>query len=586
MNPQNPLIINSDFTILLEVKSPHFAEARNRISAFLELVKSPELFYTYRLDEISIWNGFSLGLTAHSILRTFETFSKFPVPDTVKSFVEEQWRHYGLIKLLPLSEASLEISSEDEGLLKSLRKTKEVGMMITYQAELKKYVLPRALQGVFKMEMIKLGFPVEDRVGFVDGDPHPITLHEGKNFSVRDYQQNSLDAYFGGENSIGGAGVIVLPCGAGKTVVGIMAMARLGMKTLIIAPNIVALRQWKSELIAKTSAKEEDIGEYSGETKNIKPITLATYQILVYRQKKDEAFKHLSLFSDENWGLIIYDEIHLLPAPVFRAIASIQAKRRLGLTATLVREDNLERDVFALIGPKKFDMPWKELESKKFIAEAVCFEVRAPMDEELMAEYFRRSEKNQYRIAAENPSKEIIIENIMARMPDHQVLIIGQYLDQLDKIAFKFKIPLITGATSNEDRLVLFKQFREGKIRKLIVSKVANFAIDLPDADVAIQISGTFGSRQEEAQRLGRILRAKPGHNRAYFFSIVSADTREEVYAQNRKRFLMEQGYEYQVLKAEDILDSELDLNSGFKLEGNLSEDLVKEKKTKQEAML
>ncbi|MBN8218615.1 MAG: DEAD/DEAH box helicase [Spirochaetes bacterium] len=560
MNEPKPLIVNSDFSVLLEVKSPAFPTARDAISPFLELVKSPEVFYTYHLNEISLWNGYSTGLTAEDVLGRLGAWSRFPVPAAVARFVKQQWDHFGLVKLVPYDDEALEVVSEDGDLLRTLVKTREIAGLMAWSESLGKFTIPRALQGVFKLEMIKMGFPVEDRVGFEDGDPLPFKLHEDHGMVPRKYQVESLGAFYGGLAGAGGAGIIVLPCGAGKTLVGILAMARLQMKTLIISPNIVALRQWKSELLRLSTLTEADIGEYSGELKELRAVTLTTYQILVYRHQKNDAFKHLNLFGDTNWGLIVYDEIHLLPAPVFRAVASIQAKRRLGLTATLVREDGHERDVFALIGPKKFDLPWKELEAQDFIAKAICLEVRVGMDEELTREYFRKTDKNQFRLASENPAKTEVIRALIERLADHRVLIIGQYLDQLESLAERFRLPLITGRMPNPQRVDLYNRFRAGEIPVLLVSKVANFAIDLPDADVAIQISGTYGSRQEEAQRLGRILRPKPGHNRAWFFTLVTADTKEELYAQNRKRFLLEQGYQYQVLKSGDVISGQADV--------------------------
>lgn len=555
-----PLIVNSDFSVLLEVKHPDFAKARDAISPFLELVKSPEVFYTYRMNEISLWNGFSVGLTGEDVLDRLMAYSRFPIPPAVSAFVERQNQHFGLVQLRPHSEAALEVHSEDPELLKTLAKTREIGGLMAWHELVGKYLVPRSHQGVFKLEMIKLGFPVEDRVGFVDGDPLPVNLRFESGMSPRTYQENGLQAFFGGMAGSGGAGIVVLPCGAGKTFLGVLAMARLGMKTLIITPNIVALRQWRSEILRITDLKPEDVGEYSGEQKELKPVTLTTYQILVFRQGKKEVFRHLGLFSERNWGLIVYDEIHLLPAPVFRAIASIQAKRRLGLTATLVREDGHERDVFALVGPKKFDMPWKELEASNFIAQANCLEVRVPMEGSLMAEYFRKTDKSQFRLASENPGKLDVLQALLEQVKGHQIIIIGQFLDQLDAAARRFNLPLITGSMPNPARMELYRSFRTGKIPTLLVSKVANFAVDLPDADVAIQISGTYGSRQEEAQRLGRILRPKAGANRAWFLTLVSADTKEELYAQNRKRFLLEQGYKYTVVKAPDILAGRSDL--------------------------
>jgi DNA excision repair protein ERCC-3 len=554
MNEPKPLIVNSDFSVLLEVKSPAFPAARDAISPFLELVKSPEVFYTYHLNEISLWNGYSTGLSAEDVLGRLGAWSRFPVPTAVSRFVKQQWDHFGLVKLLPFDDEALEVVSEDVDLLRTLVKTREIAGLMAWNDALAKFTIPKALQGVFKLEMIKMGFPVEDRVGFVDGDALPFELRDDHGMVPRKYQVESLSAFYGGLAGAGGAGIIVLPCGAGKTLVGILAMARLQMKTLIISPNIVALRQWKSELLRLSTLTEADIGEYSGELKELRAVTLTTYQILVYRHQKTDAFRHLNLFNDTNWGLIVYDEIHLLPAPVFRAVASIQAKRRLGLTATLVREDGHERDVFALIGPKKFDLPWKELEAQDFIAKAICLEVRVGMDEDLTREYFRKTDKNQFRLASENPAKTEVIRVLLERLAGHRVLVIGQYLDQLESLSERFRLPLITGRMPNPQRVELYRKFRSGEIPVLLVSKVANFAIDLPDADVAIQISGTYGSRQEEAQRLGRILRPKPGHNRAWFFSLVTADTKEELYAQNRKRFLLEQGYQYQVLKGGDVI--------------------------------
>lgn len=553
-----PLIVNSDYTVLLEVNSPAFDEARDSISPFLELIKSPELFYTYKLNEISLWNGFSLGLDADTIIERLSAFVKFPIPEIVLSTINDNFNNYGFVKLLPTEEeGQLLVHCEDRDMLHQISHTREMHEIMIYDKVKDHFTIPEAMRGVFKLEMIKLSLPVEDKVGFVNGDPLDITVQaktsQGHEFSSRPYQVSSIDAFLGAKDKEEGAGIVVLPCGAGKTIVGILAMARLKMKTLIIAPNVISLRQWKRELLDKTNLTEDDIGEYSGEEKVIKPVTMATYQILVYRKSKKDAFQHLGLFTEENWGLIIYDEIHLLPAPIFRAIAGIQARRRLGLTATLVREDGKERDVFALIGPKKFDLPWKELEQGAYIAEALCYEIKVPMSDELMRSYYGKSEKSQFRLAAENPHKTKILANLLETMENAQVLIIGQYIDQLEKISAEFGIPLITGKTNNQDRQVLYDQFKTGKLNKLVVSKVANFAIDLPDANVAIQVSGTFGSRQEEAQRLGRILRPKDVNNRSYFFNIVSLDSREELYAQNRKRFLMEQGYQYELLYESDL---------------------------------
>jgi len=568
-----PLIVNTDFTVLLETRSASFIEARDQIARFLELRKSPAVFHTYSINEISLWNGFSVGLDDTTVITILKKYSKFPVPEVIISYIQDQFRNFGIVKLEKYDNDTLQIICEDPYIIGSLMKTREIGSMAYTEND--NYFIPAVLRGIFKLEMIKLGFPVNDCAGYINGGRLSIRINTAACIP-RDYQTASVNAFFGsadeqiGEASLansgvqtvhntpqrGGEGVIVLPCGAGKTIVGMIIMSKLSMKTLIVTPNIVALRQWKSELIEKTNLSEEDIGEYSGEEKTIRPVTIATYQILIYRRKKNEAFAHLKLFSAENWGLLIYDEVHLLPAPVFRAITSIQALRRLGLTATLVREDNKERDVFALIGPKKFDKPWKELEKEQFIANAVCFEIRVPVAQHIMNKYFSSDEKSQFRIAAENPEKIPIVSRLIDALEGHQILIIGQYLDQLFEIARTFSLPIITGKTPNLERQNLYRRFRKGLIKILVVSKVANFAIDLPDADVAIQISGTFGSRQEEAQRLGRIIRPKPGLNKAYFFSLVSKNTSEEIFGHNRKRFLMEQGYEYHQIKS-NIFDGD-----------------------------
>ena len=550
-----PLISQSNFNILLEVKSPYFKEVRNKISVFLELVKSPSLFFTYKLTNISLWNGFSIGITAADIIETLTTYSKFPIPLVVIQFIKDNAYNYGRVKLLPHNEDHIKAYSQDNKLLQAISKNQEISKYIIEFIDDNTFILPKALQGLFKADMINLNFPVEDKVGFQDGDFFPINQQAEETFKFRDYQLDSVDTFLG-KNKKDGAGVIVLPCGSGKTIVGIQSMIELKMKTLIITPNITSLKQWKTEILRLTDVKEEDIGEYSGEQKIVKPITIATYQIIIYRKNKNEEFKHFQIFSKQNWGLIIYDEIHMLPAPIFRSIAGIQSKRRLGLTATLVREDNRERDVFALVGPKKYDLPWKDLEKVNFIANAFCYEIKVPMNWSQTKNYFKGSEKNKFRISSENPEKTKAIDSLLELFKDKHTLIIGQYIDQLNLIASRFNLPIITGKTSNLEREEIYSQFKSGKLKALVVSKVANSAIDLPNASVAIQVSGTFGSRQEEAQRLGRIIRPKDGsENTAYFFNLVTADSQEEHFSQNRKRFLMEQGYIYKELFLDKIED-------------------------------
>ncbi|HMB00786.1 MAG TPA: DNA repair helicase XPB [Spirochaetota bacterium] len=546
-HPDNPLIVQSDFSVLLEVNSPLFREVRDRISSFLELEKSPEMFYTYRLNAVSLWNGFASGLTDRTVINILNKYIKYPLPATVKYFIEEYYLNYGIFKLDKYDAKYLKVSCDDNELLQDISYARQIENYVYRRME-DYFLIKNETRGVFKLAMIYLNYPVDDRVGYLKFESYPIGLRRHNTFHIRNYQQEALKAFYNRHDPGGGAGVIVLPCGSGKTIVGLAAMAEYSTKTLIITPNIVALRQWRSELLDKTSLTEADIGEYSGECKEIKPVTITTYQILIYRKNKNEDFIHFNIFYRNNWGFIIYDEIHLLPAPVFKAIASIQAVRRLGLTATLVREDHKEKDVFSLVGPKKFDVPWKALESDAYIAEALCYEIRVPMSDAQLTEYFESSDRMKFRIASENRNKTDYLAYLLENLTGHNILIIGQYINQLSYIAAKFDLNLITGKTDNATRQDLYKKFRESRIRKLVVSKVANFAIDLPDADVAIQISGTFGSRQEEAQRLGRILRPKPGDNRAYFLNIITADSKEEFFAQNRKRFLMGQGYKYNVI--------------------------------------
>jgi DNA excision repair protein ERCC-3 len=546
----NPLIVQSDRSMLLEVDHDLFEPCRGAICRFAELEKSPEYLHTYRITPLSLWNAASSGMDADEIVGFLEKFSRYPVPKNVIAEVREQISRYGKVKLIKEEDGTLLIISNERPFLNEIAMHRNVQPFI--EGRQGDYiVVKKQYRGHIKQALIKIGYPVEDLAGYDEGAKYgfnfrPVTL-SGKTFGMRDYQRRSVEVFHASGSREGGSGVIVLPCGAGKTIVGIGVMQIVGAQTLILVTNTLSIRQWKNEILDKTDIPEEDIGEYSGEKKEIKPITIATYNIITHRKKKDGNFTHFDIFSANNWGLIVYDEVHLLPAPVFRMTSELQAKRRLGLTATLVREDGLEEDVFSLIGPKKYDVPWKDLEKSSFIATAKCIEIRADMDEELRTRYSIADDREKYRLASENPEKIRVIERILEEHGRHNVLIIGQYLDQLDKLAAHFSFPLITGKTPLPEREFLYQGFRSGKVPCLIVSRVANFSIDLPDASVAIQVSGTFGSRQEEAQRLGRVLRPKPDDNMAYFYSLVSRDTTEERFGQNRQLFLTEQGYEYQI---------------------------------------
>ncbi|HMV42478.1 MAG TPA: DEAD/DEAH box helicase [Leptospiraceae bacterium] len=546
-----PLIVQSDKTLLLEVDNPEFEDCRAIISRFAELEKSPEYLHTYRISPLSLWNAASSAMTADMIVEGLEKFARYSIPKNVVNEIREQISRYGKVKLVKEETGELVIISNEKGFLQEIANHRAVQPFIQERLNNEKIVVKKEYRGHIKQALIKIGFPVEDLAGYDEGNKYGFNLRpitrEGKKFGMRDYQRASIEVFHAGGRNEGGSGVVVLPCGAGKTIVGMGVMQIIGAETLILVTNTLSIRQWKNEILDKTDIPESDIGEYSGETKEIKPITIATYNILTHRKRKGSDFTHFHIFSANNWGLIVYDEVHLLPAPVFRMTSELQAKRRLGLTATLVREDGLEEDVFSLIGPKKYDVPWKELENKSWIAEAKCVEIRVPMDEELRLRYSISDDREKFRLASENPEKMSAIELILERYKDSHILIIGQYINQLETIAEKFKIPLITGKTPLGERQELYTAFRSGAIKSLVVSKVANFSIDLPDANIAVQVSGTFGSRQEEAQRLGRILRPKVGNNTATFFSLISRDTSEERFGQNRQLFLTEQGYEYEI---------------------------------------
>ncbi len=551
--PEKPIIVQGD-NILLDVSSPVYEDARDALAKFAELEKSPDFVHTYRITPLSLWNAAATGLTADEIIAHLERFSAFPIPPNVLRDIRDQIERFGRLRLVREGE-DLFLETTDPTLLREALAYRQVQPFIQGAPEGGRVRVDRGHRGLLKQALIKVGYPVEDLAGYMDGAPLEIHLREtcqtgGETFSLRAYQRDAVDIFHAAGSMRGGSGVLVLPCGAGKTVIGIATIARLKQQTLVLTTNITALRQWRDELLDKTDITADMIGEYSGEAKEIKPITLTTYQILTYRKRKSEEFVHMELFNREAWGLIIYDEVHLLPAPVFRAVADIQGKRRLGLTATLVREDGKEDDVFSLIGPKKYDVPWKLLEQQGWIAKAECTEIRVPMPESLRREHATADLKAKFRIAAENPAKLEVIRQLIARHKGDNILVIGQYLDQLEMISREFGAPIITGKTPSREREVLYAQFKSGEVQLLIVSKVANFAIDLPDANVAIQVSGTFGSRQEEAQRLGRILRPKGEgiENIAHFYTVVSRDTREaDEFARKRRLFLTEQGYRYTI---------------------------------------
>jgi DNA excision repair protein ERCC-3 len=548
----NPLIVQSDRTVLLEVDGPRYPDARDALAVFAELVKSPEHIHTYRITPLSIWNATAAGHSAEEMVEALTSLAKYPVPQNVVRDIRDYAARYGRVRLVRDGD-ELCLESEDPLLLEEAWANRAVRRFLLERRGERRIIVDPAMRGHVKHAMIRTGYPVEDLAGFVEGGALDLALAEGPAFRMRDYQRSAVDAFWAGGSARGGSGVIVLPCGAGKTIVGMAAIARVGRKTLVLTTNLTAVRQWQNELRQKCRVNPGDIGEYTGERKEVRPITVSTYQILTYRRTKTEEFVHFGLFSGNDWGLIIYDEVHLLPAPVFRVTAEIQATRRLGLTATLVREDGREEEVFTLIGPKRYDVPWKELERQGFIAQATCTEVRVPMEEQLRSRYAAADKREKFRLASENPRKLDTLRRLLERHEGDLVLVIGQYLRQLREVARLTEAPIITGRTPNAERAELYDRFRRGQLKELIVSKVGNFALDLPDASVLVQMSGTFGSRQEEAQRLGRILRPKSDGGQAHFYSLVTRDTVDQEFAQNRQLFLTEQGYSYRIVDDREV---------------------------------
>jgi DNA excision repair protein ERCC-3 len=541
-----PLIVQSDKTLLLEVDHPDAQACRMAIAPFAELERSPEHVHTYRLTPLGLWNARAAGHDAEGVVDALLRFSRYPVPHALLVDVAETMDRYGRLQLLNHPTDGLVLRGLDRAVLTEVSKSKKLAGMLGGRVDDDTIVVHPSERGRLKQALLKLGWPAEDLAGYVDGESHKIDLaFDG--WTLRSYQQEAVDGFWAG-----GSGVVVLPCGAGKTLVGAAAMAQAQATTLILVTNTVAGRQWKRELLARTSLTEEEIGEYSGERKEIRPVTIATYQVLTARRAG--AFTHLDLFNARDWGLVIYDEVHLLPAPIFRFTADLQARRRLGLTATLVREDGREGDVFSLIGPKRYDAPWKDIESQGWIAPADCTEVRVTLtDDERMA-YATADQEERYRFAATARSKLPVVKALVERHKGDQILVIGAYIDQLHSLGEALDAPIVQGATTTKERERLFDEFRSGALKTLVISRVGNFSIDLPEATVAIQVSGTFGSRQEEAQRLGRVLRPKSDGRQAHFYTVVSRDTIDTEYAAHRQRFLAEQGYAYTIVDADDVL--------------------------------
>ncbi|GGF36433.1 DNA repair helicase XPB [Williamsia phyllosphaerae] len=543
---EGPLIVQSDKTLLLEVDHPRAAEARAAIAPFAELERAPEHVHTYRVTPLALWNARAAGHDAEQVVDALVSFSRYAVPQPLLMDIVDTMGRFGRLQLVKSPVHGLILVSYDRAVLEEVMRHKKIAPMLGARIDDDTIIVHASERGHIKQILLKIGWPAEDLAGYVDGEAHPIELAE-TDWELRDYQQMAADSFWAG-----GSGVVVLPCGAGKTMVGAAAMAKAGATTLILVTNTVAGRQWKRELVARTSLTEEEIGEYSGERKEIRPVTIATYQVMTRRSKGE--YRNLELFDSRDWGLIIYDEVHLLPAPVFRMTADLQSRRRLGLTATLVREDGREGDVFSLIGPKRYDAPWKDIEAQGWIAPADCIEVRVTLTDEERLQYAVAEPEEKYKLCSTAHTKVNVVRSILARHEGSPTLVIGAYIDQLEELGEALGAPVIQGSTKNKDREILFEQFRRGEVSTLVVSKVANFSIDLPEASVAVQVSGTFGSRQEEAQRLGRLLRPKKDGGQAHFYSVVSRDTLDADYAAHRQRFLAEQGYAYRITDADDLL--------------------------------
>ena len=540
-----PLIVQSDKTLLLEIDHALSEECRHAIAPFAELERAPEHVHTYRITPLALWNARAAGHDAEQVVDVLLRYSRYPVPHSLLVDIAETMSRYGRLQLLAHPTHGLVLHAFDRAVLVEVLRSKKVAPLVGARVDEDTVIVHPSERGNLKQVLLRLGWPAEDLAGYVDGEAHAIALRED-GWNLRDYQRSAAEGFWHG-----GSGVVVLPCGAGKTIVGAAAMAMAEATTLILVTNTVSARQWRDELLKRTTLTEDEIGEYSGSRKEIRPVTIATYQVMTTKRKG--TYAHLDLFDSRDWGLIIYDEVHLLPAPIFRFTADIQSRRRLGLTATLVREDGREGDVFSLIGPKRYDAPWKDVEAQGWIAPADCVEVRVTLPDRDRLLYATAEPDERYRLASTSPVKNGLVEALVQRHSDDHVLVIGQYLDQLHELGERLNAPVITGETPVKERQRLFESFRTGETRVLVVSKVANFSIDLPDAGVAIQVSGTFGSRQEEAQRLGRVLRPKADGRTARFYAIVARDTVDADFAAHRQRFLAEQGYAYRIVDADDV---------------------------------
>jgi DNA excision repair protein ERCC-3 len=549
VSSESAAIVQGDRSVLVEVDHPGYERARDVLVRCAEIEKSPEHVHTYRLSDLALWNAAAAGVTAEEILAGLRSVSRFALPGHVEHEIRERVGRHGTVVLadVPEDPTRLRLSVTEALLFERLQRDKTTAPFLDlFLGNDRSFLLRREYRGVVKQAIMKLGWPVLDTAGLTPGAP--LSIEERRDvFTPYPYQVRAVQAFV----DSGGHGVVVLPCGAGKTVIGLMAAARLGVRTLVITSSREACAQWRRELVSKSTLTKDQVALYDVTSKSVAPVTITTYSMLGRKGGSGPtSHTHFDRLAEEPWGLLIYDEVHLLPAPVFRLAAELQSRRRLGLTATLIREDGRAPDVFALIGPKRYDVPWRELEASGHVAAATCFETRLPLPNELHTAYATASAREQPRIAGENPLKLRLLGRIAERHSGDRVLVMGSYLDPLAAAGRLLDAPVITGETPHRDREKHYEAFRRGAIRRLVLSRVGNFAIDLPDANVLVQLSGTMGSRQEEAQRLGRVLRPKPGG--ASFYTLVTRDTIEQEHALHRQLFLTEQGYRYYIDEVEE----------------------------------
>ncbi|MDG5788317.1 DEAD/DEAH box helicase family protein [Evansella sp. AB-P1] len=538
-----PLLIQNNGVIFFRSTHPEAKIVQPFLSEFAQLKKTPSSLHMYELSPFSFWYAREQGISLNEIKEFLETFSGIRLPDRFSIQLEEWEGKNGKFQLINHKEFGPCLTSSQEGLMKELFQKDRKNYSIYKNGDREYTPISLAERGLIKQQLMDKGYSVIDCLGYETGKSLSISLQ--RNVSLRPYQKEAVSSFIQQKGVNEGNGFIILPCGSGKTVVGLGVLEQIKEETLILVPNDTSLQQWYEELLEKTTLNKSQVGRYTREKKEVKEVTITTYQMLTYQGNSDSKFPHFSLFHKRSWGLVIYDEVHLLPAPLFRLTSKLQGKRRLGLTATFVREDGKEGDIYSLIGPKRYEVGISLLEQNNWIARPICKEIKTPFNEKQWAHFLSLSKRERFRYASENKGKINVVDKLLHDHKGDSIIIIGQYLDQLNIIANTFSLPLLTGKTSKKERQEMYTQFKEGKQKVLVLSKIANMAVDLPDANVAIQVSGTYGSRQEEAQRIGRLLRPKKNNESVYFYTIVTPMTKEEEVASHRQLFMVEQGYSY-----------------------------------------